>query len=74
MSLLIIFLLLILTIIIHNCSGNHENFKIHYLSPIIINNNKTQKQLPWCNKWQNKKHYLNCYVNKHLQRKCIWSC
>jgi len=31
-------------------------------------------QKPWCNNWTNEKSNLKCFINKHLQRKCFWSC
>ena len=33
-----------------------------------------EKQLPWCKKWNNNRGQFKCYINKHLQRKCLWSC
>ena len=49
--------------------------------PIIIKqplitkcNISEEKQLPWCKKWNNNRGQFKCYINKHLQRKCLWSC
>ena len=71
-----IFLIVILYYFVHK--SQNENFKIQYLSPInkILNDTKkNNKQLPWCQKWNhNKKTSYRCYINKHLQRKCIWEC
>lgn len=36
--------------------------------------NRKDIQKPWCQKWNNEKSNLKCFVNKHLQRKCFWSC
>ena len=50
------------------------------LSPIYLpcTNTKIFKtkdnQRSWCNGWGGGKSDLKCFVNKHLQRKCYWSC
>lgn len=36
--------------------------------------NRKDIQKPWCQNWNNEKSNLKCFVNKHLQRKCFWSC
>ena len=42
---------------------------------IATESNRLQNiQLPWCKKWNNNKGRFKCYINKHLQRKCYWSC
>lgn len=57
-----------------------ETFTTQELTPLCLPNinsyiyNRKDNQLPWCNKWKNNKHELKCYINKHLQRKCYWSC
>ena len=54
----------------------YEHFNIHSLAPLYDPCIKTYKdhQLPWCKCWKNTKPTLKCYINKHLQRKCYWSC
>ena len=60
---------------------NKEQFTLNHLAPIypkkLINSkdsNKITEQLPWCKPWKNRKNEFRCYINKHLQRKCYWSC
>ena len=53
---------------------------IQCLAPMYLPNidkniyKRKDKQRPWCKGWAQSKHSLKCYINKHLQRKCYWSC
>ena len=64
-----------------NEKKNKEKFTVNHLAPIypkrLINSkdsNKITEQLPWCKPWKHRKNEFRCYINKHLQRKCYWSC
>lgn len=74
---LLVIFLIIFSICTISIIKKRENFKIQYLAPLdkrSIQENNT-KQLPWCQKWNHcRKSNLKCYVNRHLQRKCIWTC
>ena len=76
----ILILILLMILIIYFFNQKKEHFKIQYLSPIIQNkeqknNEKKYKQLPWCESWKHcRNQKFKCYINKHLQRKCMWVC
>ena len=86
MKLIYVFFILLLLILLYFLKTVNENFKIgcdmsiQCLSPMYLPNVKKNiytrkdKQRPWFKKWSNHKHNLKCYINKHLQRKCYWSC
>ena len=69
-----------------NFNKSLENFKvgcdrsIQCLAPMPLPNTdkniykRKDMQRPWCEGWAQSKHSLKCYINKHLQRKCYWSC
>ena len=74
---LIILILILFIFIIFSFFKKKEYFKIQELHPLYIKDydySINNKQLPWCEKWSYKKHKLKCYINKHLQRKCMWVC
>ena len=80
---LIIFIIIIFFFLIYK---NRENFtigsdrSIQCLAPMPLPNQdkdmykKKDTQLPWCKGWGGGKHKYKCFINKHLQRKCYWSC
>ena len=76
----ILILILLMILITFFVNRKKENFKIQYLSPIIHKEEKkykgqNNKQLPWCESWKHcRKHKFKCFINKHLQRKCMWIC
>lgn len=75
----ILLLVLIIFIIIYYHTHINENFtNYQMLSPIYFidntHHNRIDYQKPWYQKWTNEKSDLKCYINKHLQRKCYWSC
>ena len=57
-----------------------EKFTIQKLAPLYLPNIdrtiycRKDKQLPYCKSWANSKANMKCFLNKHLQRKCYWSC
>ena len=62
-----------------NKSCIHSNIQILAETPLPFTNKniykRDDKQLPWCKSWSNKKQpELKCFINKHLHRKCYWSC
>ena len=63
-----------------NEKKKNDNSHIQMLSPLYLpctNKDLYKKkdyQLPWCKGWGGGKSNLKCFVNKHLQRKCYWSC
>ena len=48
----------------HNCN----NIKPIYYYP------KHFYQKPWYIKWNNNSNNFYCFIDKHLNRKCIWNC
>jgi len=75
---IIFFILLLLILYYLSHKSQNENFIIQHLSPINKlqgDTKQNKKQLPWCENWSHtKKSSYKCYINKHLQRKCIWEC
>ena len=67
---------------IYNKPTSEEDFTTQMLMPLYVpcTDNKIykrkDKQLPWCKGWgtNGATSNLKCFVNKHLQRKCYWSC
>ena len=47
-------------------NNNITNYLLKYPS------NMNQK--PWFKSWTNESNHLLCYLDKHLNRKCIWTC
>ena len=85
MNIIIIFLFLAIVMYLYKLVNYAEHFKlcdrsIQNLAPMPLLNqdkrmfDKKDKGKPWCKPWCYNKNKLKCYVNKHLQRKCIWSC
>ena len=35
---------------------------------------KNMQQRPWCSSWSNQSNQFYCFIDKHLNRKCWWSC
>ena len=81
------YLLLIFIIFLSLTLVKKENFiniqdkcdrSIQLLAPLKngTQDNRYRKTnaLPWCKSWSNGKNEYKCFVNKHLQRKCMWIC
>lgn len=45
---------------------NTSNYLLKYPSNI--------NQKPWFKPWTNGKNQFLCYLDKHLNRRCIWTC
>ena len=74
-----ILILILILLLLYFFKSTKENFEIDYyrsihcLSQLDLSNvNNKHKKHKKHNK--HNKHELKCYINKHLQRKCYWSC
>ena len=81
LAIIVITILFLLLVFFNKSEYNpREKFTIQNLAPLYMPNtdreiySRKDKQLPYCKSWNNSKSNLKCFVNKHLQRKCYWSC
>ena len=49
-------------------SSNYNNSNYIFKYPSNISQN------PWFKTWTNEKNQFLCYLDKHLNRRCIWTC
>ena len=55
-------------------SLNFNDFnKLDSLNKMQEYPNNMQQKL-WCENWTNKNNNFYCFIDKHLNRKCLWSC
>lgn len=55
-------------------SLNFNDFnKLESLNKMQEYPNNMQQKL-WCENWTNKNNNFYCFIDKHLNRKCLWSC
>ena len=65
-----ILILILILLLLYFLKSTKENFEIGYYRSIHC---LSQLDLSNVNN-KHKKYELKCYINKHLQRKCYWSC
>ena len=61
--------------IYHLTPYQSTTLSLNYKKPNYLNYYPQNiKQKPWYNQWTNNKNQFLCFLDPHLNRKCIWTC